>query len=81
MGGSFLVKSCYDYAAAVDEVPGPWKIVWYNAVPLKVQFFMWAATLDKISTMDMLQCKVFFLLSICLLCYQSSESSSHLLIH
>lgn len=50
-------------------------------VPLKVQFFMWTAVLDKISTMDMLWRKCLTLPSICLLYYQDVESTSHLLLH
>lgn len=72
---------CYDHVADVGEVPGPWKAIWYNAVPLKAQFFLWIAVLDKISTMNMLQWKGFCLPNISLLCYREAESSSHLLIH
>lgn len=48
------MKACYIHVANVEEVQGPWGLVWYNAVLLKVQFFLWTAVLDRISIMDML---------------------------
>lgn len=81
IGGSFSVRACYEHISVAREVPGPWKDVWYKAVPFKVQFFMWTALLEKISNMNMLQRKGFFLPNICLLCYQDAESVSLLLLH
>lgn len=79
-GGKFSVKACYAHLANVEEVQGPWDLVWYNAVLLKVQFFLWTMALDKISTMDMLRRKGLCLTSVCLLCYQDAESSDHLFL-
>lgn len=67
--GAFSVRSCYEHVVAVVEASGPWKVIWYSAVPLKAQFSLWTASLKKISTMNMLQRKGFYLPSICLLCY------------
>lgn len=39
LGRSFSVRTYYEQVADIVEVPGPWKSVWYNTVPLKVQFF------------------------------------------
>lgn len=75
------MKSCYESMANVVEVDGPWNAVWYKSTPLKVQFFYWMTALDKISTMDMLWRKGFYPPSICLLCYQHSETCFHLLLH
>lgn len=52
--GAFSVRSYYDHVRGRGEVVGPWKMIWYNVVPLKVQFFVWTAALDRISTVDML---------------------------
>lgn len=67
--GFFSIRACYEHVSVVGEVPGLWKDVWYKATPLKVQFFMWTASLEKISIMNMLQHKGLFLPSVCLLCY------------
>lgn len=79
--GVFLVRSCYDHVAAVVGTSGPWKVIWYNAILLKAQFFLWTTSLEKISSMNMLRRKGFYLPSICLLCYRDVKSSYHLLIH
>lgn len=79
--GAFSVKSCYDHVVGGGEVLGHWKAIWYTTVSFKVQFFMWTATLDKISTMNMLQRKGMCFPSVCIFCYQEAKSTSHLLIH
>lgn len=71
--GLLTVKSCYEFLANVGEEDGPWKAMWYPTMPLKVQFFLWMAALDKISTMNMLWRKGFFLPSMCLFCCQHME--------
>lgn len=75
-GGIFIVKFCYEFLANAGEAEGPWNTMWYTTTPLKVQFFIWTAALGKISTMNMLWRKGFYMPSICLLCYQHSESCS-----
>lgn len=70
--GVFSVQSSYDFVAGGREEIGPWKEIWYSAVPQKVQFFMWTTTLNKISTMNMLQRRGFILPSVCLLCYEEA---------
>lgn len=59
---------------------GPWSLVWYNVVPLKVQFFIWTAVLERISMMDMLWRKGFALPSICLFCNKNSKSIRHIFL-
>lgn len=75
--GEFSVKSCYGHFDQYGQLIE----VWYGGVPPKIQFFMWTAVLEKLSTMDVLWHKGFALPSICLLCYQDAESINHLLIH
>lgn len=60
---------------------GPWRDIWYDKVLPKIQFFMWTAVLEKISTMDALWRKGLALPSICLQSYHDAESINHLLIH
>lgn len=80
-GDKFSVKSCYGHVVRSRMVVGPWKEIWYNGIPSKVQFFMWTAVLEKISTIDDLWWKGFYLPSICLLRSHDPESVSHLFIH
>lgn len=80
-GENFSVKSCYGHVATSSSICGPWNEVWYSGIPQKVQFFMWTVVLEKISTMDLLWRKGFYLPNVCLLCYQEVESVSHTLIH
>lgn len=79
-GGKFSVKACYAHFVNIEEDQGPWGLVWYNTVPLKIRFFLWTVALDKVLTMDVLQRKG-LLTSICLLCYQNAESSDHIFLH
>lgn len=53
-GGEFSAKSCYGSIAMTGQREGPWRDVWYDKVPPKIQFFMWTAVLERISTMDAL---------------------------
>lgn len=80
-GGSFTVRACYEHISGDRAFLGPWKEIWYKAIPFKVQFFMWTASLEKISTMNMLQRKGLVLPSVYLLYYQAAESVSYLLLH
>lgn len=59
---------------------GPLKEVWYKPAHLKVQFFLWNATLEKISTMEMPRKKGSHHSRICLHCDNSNKSCSHLLL-
>lgn len=34
--GVFSIRSCYEMMMVGRELSGPWKVVWYNVVPLKV---------------------------------------------
>lgn len=69
------MKFCYGHMSNPRVESGLLSVVWYNGVPLKFQFFMWIALLDKISTMDSLWKKGFHFPIV------RFESSSHLLIH
>lgn len=76
----------------LDHVISMWLMWWkcralgrpFGTMPFPqrlVQFFLWTTIPEKISTMNMLQRKGFYLPNICLLCYCDAESLSHLMIH
>lgn len=79
--GSFSVKCCADWLNTVVGLHIPWKHIWVSSSPLKVQFFMWIATLGKISIVDRLLRKGMYLPNVCSLCYQDGESIAHVLLH
>lgn len=51
---SFFVKPCYTFIESSRDVGFPWKKIWNHMVSLKVQFFLWTASLRKLSTLDVL---------------------------
>lgn len=75
------MKSCYSFISKGREFLGLWKDVCNVGIPLKVQFFMRTTVSEKLSTMDMLRRKGFYLPNICLLCHHDAEPLSHLLLH
>lgn len=81
LNGCFTVKLCYDHLEGASSLEDPWGMIWYKKVPLKVQFFMQTATLNRISTMEALRGKGMQLPSVCLFCYKDAESTSLLLLH
>lgn len=81
LNGSFSVSSCVMWVDRSVDLRIPWKNIWLTPVPLKIQFFMWIASLGKISTIDVLRNKGFILLNMCSLCKGEEESIVHLLLH
>ncbi|OVA13907.1 Reverse transcriptase zinc-binding domain [Macleaya cordata] len=61
----------------------PVKVVWRPEPPFKVTFFVWAAVLHKIPTLDSLQLqrRGFQFPNRCELCRRNSESTDHILVH
>lgn len=51
-GDEFSIKSCYDFFILTPQESRPWKEVWCNGTPPKVQFFMWTVVWDNISTVS-----------------------------
>lgn len=80
-GGQFTIKNCFGYIDNSPSLQGPWKEVWYKEVPTKIQFFLWTAAQERLSTMNRLCKQEFHLPSVFLFCYSSGESASHILIH
>jgi hypothetical protein len=49
------VKSLYEVLSIRVQSLFSWKSIWNVKVPLRVAFFVWSATLEKILTLDNLQ--------------------------
>ena len=80
--GSFSIKSfCSTHSDALDGYDFAAKSIWKSKAPTKVCFFVWAATIGKIPTDDMLKRRNFRGLSKCSLCLEEEETADHLLVH
>lgn len=55
--GMYSVKAGVHFFGRWTDIFGSWKEIWYNSVSPKVQFFLWVASLGKISTIDVLRKK------------------------
>ncbi|CAN1780700.1 hypothetical protein LINPERHAP1_LOCUS15169 [Linum perenne] len=80
----FSVKS-FNSKLRLLKFPGdgdfPTRSIWITVVPLKIQCFMWLVFHNRISTLDVLQTRGFYLPNRCVLCSHNEESASHLFIH
>jgi len=56
---SFEVKSYYKVLSSPIQSSIIWKSIWKVKVPLRVAFFVWTATLEKILTLDNLHEKYY----------------------
>ena len=83
--GGFSSKSAF---ASLQQEDGFmefrfFKFIWKSCVPVRVKFFAWSLSLEKINTTDVLQHKRPFLCLYpdqCVMCKQDSESISHLFL-
>jgi hypothetical protein len=77
----FQVKSYYNFLLPTAGHLGPWKRIWKTGAPPRVAFFVWAAALGRILTIDNLRRRHVIVLDWCCMCKESGESISHLLMH
>jgi hypothetical protein len=59
----------------------PWRSIWKVKVSLRVNFFVWKATLGKTLTLDNLRKRGIIVVEWCCMCKQSGESIKYLLLH
>ncbi|XP_026384899.1 uncharacterized protein LOC113280496 [Papaver somniferum] len=84
--GKFTVKSCYFWL--ISDCPSPERLVppnkiWSKYWPTKVSFFVWVASLEKISTQDLICRRGWYKewVNHCYMCVRDGETANHLLIH
>lgn len=53
--GAYNVRSETRFFGDLSDNQDSWKDMWYPLVPLKIQFFMWVASLGKIFMIDALR--------------------------
>ncbi|RVW25082.1 Syntaxin-22 [Vitis vinifera] len=79
--GTFKVNSYYRSLKEDNNPLFPEKEVWGSYAPLRNRFFAWEAVWGKISTIDMLMRKGWFMANRCNLCKENEETANHILIH
>lgn len=78
--GNFTVKSTYTFRFSKDPCPTLWLKVWITDLIPKINFFWQTAQHGKISTLDNLKRRVFYITNHCCLCKEKEESISHLFL-
>ena len=79
--GLFLVSSYYRILRGERETSLLWRTIWFTGIPPKVSFFVWAAALNRILTIDNLVKRQWILVNRCCLCCLDAESVDHPLLH
>lgn len=78
--GTFSTSSLY---SALHQMPAdpqfPYKAIWNNEVPTKINFFIWLAAHDRIITIDKFVDWGFHHVNKCLLCGNAEENVKHLM--
>lgn len=78
--GCFTSKLLYHTLLNYTNIGFPHNGIWIPNIPFRVSFFLWTCFLDKILTLDHLQCKGWNLANRCIRCRVEEESVSHSLI-
>uniref|UniRef100_A0A2N9FN40 Reverse transcriptase zinc-binding domain-containing protein n=1 Tax=Fagus sylvatica TaxID=28930 RepID=A0A2N9FN40_FAGSY len=79
--GAFQVKAYYKALLPTAGRIIPWKSIWKTRAPPRVAFFVWAAALGRILTIDNLRKRHVIVIDWCYMCKGCGESIAHLLLH
>jgi hypothetical protein len=79
--GLFDVRSYYSVLVPHDSTHFPWRNIWRNKTHLRVLFFAWLATWEKILIMDNLRKRHVIVVDWCCMCKKSGELVDFLLLH
>ena len=78
--GSFSVRSLYCSLTKASSDPFPWSIIWRSWAPMRVSFFTWKASWNKILTIDQLKRRGWNMPNRCYLRKVEEETSDHLIL-
>ena len=80
---NYSVKLMYEVLnrPTSSSMPFPALSIWNHLVPLKVSFFAWEASWEKVLTLDQLKRRGRPLANRCYLCEKEEETLDHLLVH
>ena len=79
--GLFRIRDAYKLLTSPNVITFPKKSIWVDKVPIKVAFFAWEATWEKVLTLDRLQRRGWHLPNRCFLCGCEEENVNHILLH
>ena len=77
---SFSVRSLYRSLTKASNDPFPWSIIWRSWAPMRVSFFTWKASWNKILTIDQLKRRGWNMPNRCYLRKVEEETSDHLIL-
>ena len=77
----FTIKSLYKSLVHSCAVSFLCNIIWSPYVPIKVSFFAWKASWEKVLTQDQLKRRGWILANRCCLCCVEEETINHILVH
>ena len=80
-GHSFRIRDAYKLLTVPSVITFPKKSIWVDKVPIKVAFFAWEATWEKVLTLNRLQRQDLHLPNRCFLCGCEEENVNHILLH
>ncbi|OVA14077.1 Reverse transcriptase zinc-binding domain [Macleaya cordata] len=77
----FSTKLCYEAMLGGETQNFPDKLIWMKAIPTKVSFMLWAATISALPTNENLIRRGFQLVNRCWLCKNKEETTNHIMLH
>ena len=75
---SFSVRSLYRSLTKASNDPFPWSIIWRSWAPMRVSFFAWEASWNRILTIEQLKRRDWNMSNRCYLCKVEEETSDHI---
>ena len=78
--GSFSIRSLYGSFSRASSDPFPWSMIWRSWALMRVSFFTWEASWNRILTIDQLKRRGWNMPNRCYLCKGEEETSDHLIL-
>ena len=78
--GSFFVRSHYHFLIKAFSYPFPWSIIWRSWAPMRVSFFAWETSWNRILTIEQLKRRSWNMSNRCYFYKVEEETSDHLIL-
>jgi hypothetical protein len=78
---SFEVKTFYKVFISNFNSSFPWKSIWRAKSPLRLAFFTWTTSFEKILTLGNLHMCHILVIDWCYMCKKNGETPDNLLLH
>ena len=76
----FSVRSLYHFFTRAYSDPFAWGLIWRSWAPMRVSFFAWETSWNRILTIDQLKKREWNMPNRCYLCKEKEEISDHLIL-